>query len=89
MLRAPMKFLQAVRTSAKVKDPARVLGADGMSDWFFSQTYRADLQGFGLTEVSLRPVKEERAATGTAEEIRYAPVTEGERRIRGDAESNQ
>ena len=40
--RASMKFLQTVRTSAKVKDAARVLVADSMRCWFFSQAYRTD-----------------------------------------------
>lgn len=83
-----MKFLQAVRTSAKVKDAARVLGADRMGCWFFGQAYRTDFQRFGLSKVTLWLVNDEVAATGTAEEILDVPVPKRERRNRGDSEPN-
>jgi hypothetical protein len=87
--RAAMKFLQTVRTSAKVKDAARVLVADSMRCWFFSQAYRTDFQGFSLSEVTLWLLNEEVAATGTAEEIFDVPIPERERRNRADSESDQ
>jgi hypothetical protein len=86
---APMKFLQAMRTPAKVKDAASMLGADDMSDWFFGQAYRADFQRFGLSDVTLCICNEEITATGAAKDILDVRVLERERRIRGDPESDE
>lgn len=88
VLRAPMKLLQAVRASAKVKDAARVLGADSMGCKFFGQTYRADFQRVGLSKVTLWLLNEEVAAPGAAKEILDVPEPKRERWNRGDTKPN-
>ncbi|MGH8643837.1 MAG: hypothetical protein ACREX4_05035 [Gammaproteobacteria bacterium] len=88
VLRAPMKLLQALRTSAKVKDTARILGADSMGCWLFGQAYRAYFQRSGLPKVTLWLINEEVAATGTAKEILDVPEPKRESCNRGDAKPN-
>ncbi|MGH8531211.1 MAG: hypothetical protein ACREV1_00425 [Gammaproteobacteria bacterium] len=84
-----MKLLQALRASAKIKNVAAVICADGVSCRFLRQTYRTDLQRLGLLKIALWLANEQVSATRAAEEMVDVPETKKERRNRSNPQSNQ